>query len=99
MFILTLKSNTVITDYNSKRKVLLFLHFLTIKVGQHKRWEKSSSQKAQGGFLSVTIPKGKGRVILTFIPNGFKLGLSLSCVGIIAYMLLYKYIDIKSKLL
>ncbi|HEP3721157.1 TPA: YfhO family protein, partial [Streptococcus pyogenes] len=94
------KSNTVITDYNSKTKgSLIFTLPYDKGWSAQKDGKNLPVKKAQGGFLSVTIPKGKGRVILTFIPNGFKLGLSLSCVGIIAYMLLYKYIDIKSKLL
>ncbi|MBA2795528.1 YfhO family protein [Streptococcus porcinus] len=42
-------------------------------------------RKAQKGFMAVDVPKGKGKIYLTFIPKGFKQGLVLSLVAFVIF--------------
>lgn len=85
-------NNNVITNYNAKEDGSLIF-----TIPYDKGWSATKNgkpipiTKAQGGFLTVSILKGKGQVILTFIPNGFKLGLMLSLFGIISYLFLIYY--------
>lgn len=85
-------NNNVITNYNAKEDGSLIF-----TIPYDKGWSATKNgkpipiTKAQGGFLTVSILKGKGQVILTFIPNGFKLGLMLSLFGIISYLFLVYY--------
>ena len=46
--------------------------------------------KAQDGFMKVDVKKGSGRVILKFIPRGFKEGIGCFIFGI-ALFTLYNY--------
>ncbi|MGT2934970.1 YfhO family protein [Streptococcus castoreus] len=83
------KTNHIITDYNAKTGGSLIFTIPYDKGWSAKKGNQSLPiTKAQGGFLQVTVPKGKSRVVLTFVPNGFKLGSFLSCFGIILYFLL-----------
>ncbi|HEL0619418.1 YfhO family protein [Streptococcus equi] len=49
-------------------------------------------KKAQGGFIRIDVPKGSGKLVLTFVPNGFTLGLLLSFIGILLYSFLHYYL-------
>lgn len=90
------KSNKVTIDYNSNDKASLF-----ITIPYDKGWtatlnkKKIKLSKAQNGFMKADVPKGKGKVILTFIPNGFKEAIVLSTLGI-ALFALYSYFSSRS---
>ena len=79
----TSSSNTVTADYNSNQNASLFF-----TLPYDKGWtatingEKVPIHKAQEGFMVVNIPKGQGKVILTFVPYGFKLGLIISILSL-----------------
>ncbi|MGT2744151.1 YfhO family protein [Streptococcus phocae subsp. phocae] len=53
--------------------------------------------KAQGGFVKVDVPKGKGKLVLTFVPHGFKHGLIVSVIGIILFVILQKCLSQATK--
>nr|WP_231852565.1 YfhO family protein [Streptococcus sp. DD13] len=83
----TVKGNQVTTHYQSdkKRSILYTIPF-------DKGWSARLNgtpvpiTAAQTGFMKVDIPKGKGEVVLTFIPEGFKTGLLLSMSGIVLFV-------------
>lgn len=90
------KSNNVTVNYRSKKKASLFF-----TIPYDKGWTATLNEKkikllkAQNGFMKADVPKGKGKVILTFIPNGFKEASLLSLLGI-ALFVLYFYFTAKS---
>ena len=43
--------------------------------------KKVKIHRAQKGFMKVDVPSGKGKVVLTFIPYGLKIGLIISCLA------------------
>lgn len=56
--------------------------------------EKIKISRAQKGFMKVDIPKGKGTVKLTFLPNGFRLGLACFSLGLLLFYL-YDQLQLK----
>ncbi|MTB63416.1 YfhO family protein [Streptococcus sp. zg-86] len=43
--------------------------------------------KAQNGFMKIDIQKGKGNIVLTFLPQGFRVGCYCFMVGITLFIL------------
>lgn len=82
----TTSKNKVYADYNSESNASLFF-----TIPYDKGWtatvnnKKVKIQRSQKGFMKVDIPSGKGRVVLTFIPYGFKIGLLISCLSTITF--------------
>lgn len=80
------RANKIVANYKTKS-----VGSLVFTIPYDKGWSAQKDgkvipiTKAQGGFLKITVPKGSGQVILTFIPNGFKLGLFFSCLGMTLY--------------
>lgn len=72
-------SNTVSADYNSNQDASLFF-----TLPYDKGWTASVNgnnipiRRAQNGFMVIDVPKGQGKVVLTFAPYGFRLGLIIS---------------------
>ena len=53
-----------------------FSPFHTTRGGQRTvNNKKVKIHRAQKGFMKVDVPSGKGKVVLTFIPYGLKIGL------------------------
>ncbi|WP_438272879.1 YfhO family protein [Streptococcus huangxiaojuni] len=84
----TTKANKVTARYSADQdSSLLFT------IPYDKGWtaiqngKKVKLSKAQNGFMKVNVSKGQGTVTLSFIPNGFKEGLGLSCLGLIGFVL------------
>ncbi|TWS94534.1 YfhO family protein [Streptococcus sp. sy018] len=48
-------------------------------------------RRAQNGFMVVDVPAGSGNVTLSFIPQGFILGIGLSLIGILGMTGYYIY--------
>lgn len=42
-------------------------------------------RRAQKGFMTVDVPKGKGQVVLRFIPHGLKEGMIAFLLGILSF--------------
>ncbi|KHD43004.1 YfhO family protein [Streptococcus hongkongensis] len=84
----TTKKNKVYSYYSSKTNGSIFY-----TIPYDRGWsaeingKKANLRKAQNGFMVLDIKKGKGKVKLTFIPNGFKIGIIMSLLGIILFML------------
>ncbi|ESV54807.1 copper ABC transporter permease [Streptococcus agalactiae LMG 14747] len=80
--------NHVITNYqaNHDSSIIYTLPF-------DRGWEakinnkKTKIRRVQKGFMAVDVPKGKGTVRLTFIPQGLKKGSLLSILGIGLFMI------------
>ncbi|TCD45478.1 copper ABC transporter permease [Streptococcus sp. X16XC17] len=79
----TVDGNQVTTTYNSQNKASIFY-----TIPYDKGWsatlngKKIGLKKAQNGFTKVDVPKGKGILVLTFIPSGFRIGLASFFIGI-----------------
>ena len=95
----TTAKNKVFADYNSKKEASLFF-----TIPYDKGWTATVNSKkvkiyrSQKGFMKVNIPSGKGKVVLTFVPYGFKLGLLISCVSILTFCC-YAHFIRKSRLI
>ena len=78
----TTSKNKVFTDYSSHTNASLFF-----TIPYDKGWtatvnnKKVKIHRAQKGFMKVDVPSGKGKVVLTFIPYGLKIGLIISCLA------------------
>lgn len=83
----TSKGNTVTADFTSDREASL-LFTLPYDKGWSARLngKKVPIKRAQTGFMKVDVPEGKGKVVLTFVPQGFYLGLSAFFVGIVLFI-------------
>lgn len=81
------QGNEVITHYQTNHKTSL-IYTLPFDKGWTAtiNGKKVRIRQVQKGFMAVDIPKGKGKVILRFIPNGFKLGMMLSLIGLISFI-------------
>ncbi|HGF1449921.1 TPA: YfhO family protein [Streptococcus suis] len=84
----TVSGNQVDISYTSQEEasVLLTLPY-------DKGWSATldgqpvTIKKAQGGFMKIDVPTGQGKLQLTFIPQGFFLGLGLSILGLLGFIL------------
>ena len=83
----TTNKNTVTATYKSdKASSLLFT------IPYDKGWtatqngQKITLSKAQDGFMKVDVKSGKGKIILTYLPTGFKEGVMLSSVGLLLFI-------------
>ena len=67
--------NKVFTGYDVKQDTSIFF-----TIPYDKGWsayqdgKKIEIKQAQTGFMKVDVPKGKGTITLSFIPNGFVIG-------------------------
>lgn len=57
--------------------------------------KKIKISRAQEGFMKVNVPAGKGEVVLTFVPQGFWLGLVSFVVGS-GLFIIYSFLKLKS---
>lgn len=83
----TTNKNTVTATYKAdKASSLLFT------IPYDKGWtatqngQKITLSKAQDGFMKVDVKSGKGKVVLTYLPTGFKEGTMLSSVGLLLFI-------------
>lgn len=89
--------NTVTSTYDTDKDASIFY-----TIPYDKGWtasqdgKKISITKAQGGFMKVDVKEGKGKVTLTFLPQGFKTGIALSLTGILLFIG-YQYMTRKQK--
>ena len=87
----TTKNSQITVDYHAQKDSSLFL-----TLPYDKGWSATQNghpvtiYKAQDGFMKVDVKKGSGRVILKFIPRGFKEGIGCFIFGI-ALFTLYNY--------
>lgn len=95
----TVAKNKVFAYYNSKKEASLFF-----TIPYDKGWTATVNSKkvkiyrSQKGFMKVDIPSGKGKVVLTFVPYGFKLGLLISCLSSLTFCC-YAHFIRKSRLI
>lgn len=87
----TVKGNQVTTTYTAQNDQSILL-----TIPYDKGWTASLNGKKipikrlQKGFMKVDVPKGKGKLTLTFIPQGFYIGLSCFFIGITLFIA-YEY--------
>ena len=87
----TTKNSQITVDYQAQKDSSLFL-----TLPYDKGWSATQNghpvtiYKAQDGFMKVDVKKGTGRVILKFIPKGFKEGIGCFILGITLFTL-YNY--------
>ena len=80
------KGNTVIADYQAEQAASLFF-----TLPYDKGWTATMNhqsipiRRAQKGFMTVDVPKGKGQVVLRFIPHGLKEGMIAFLLGILSF--------------
>ncbi|KXT84918.1 ABC transporter, permease protein [Streptococcus sp. DD11] len=80
------QANTVTADYDADRDSSLFF-----TIPYDKGWSASLNGKAvalkraQNGFMKIDVKAGKGKIKLTFIPNGLKEGAAASIAGILLF--------------
>ena len=78
--------NKVFARYNVKQDTSIFF-----TIPYDKGWsayqdgKKIEIKQAQTGFMKVDIPKGKGTITLSFIPNGFVVGAICSFTSLLLF--------------
>ncbi len=78
--------NKVFATYDVKQDTSIFF-----TIPYDKGWsayqdgKKIEMKQAQTGFMKVDIPKGKGTITLSFIPNGFITGLICSFTSLLLF--------------
>lgn len=92
------QGNTVTTSYKTNKDSSIFY-----TIPYDKGWSASQDgkklplKKAQGGFMKVDIKAGEGKVILTFLPQGFIQGAILSITGILLFISYQFWLHLKKK--
>ncbi len=78
--------NKVFSTYNVKQDTSIFF-----TIPYDKGWsayqdgKKIEIKQAQTGFMKVDVPKGKGTITLSFIPNGFVIGAICSFTSLLLF--------------
>ena len=78
--------NKVFATYEVKQDTSIFF-----TIPYDKGWsayqdgEKLEIKQAQTGFMKVDVPKGKGTITLSFIPNGFVIGAACSLTALLLF--------------
>ena len=78
--------NKVIATYDVKQDTSIFF-----TIPYDKGWsayqdgKKIEIKQAQTGFMKVDVPKGKGTITLSFIPNGFVVGVICSFTSLLLF--------------
>ena len=78
--------NKVFTTYEVKQDSSIFF-----TIPYDKGWsayqdgKKLEIKQAQTGFMKVDVPKGKGTITLSFIPNGFVIGAVCSVTALLLF--------------
>ena len=84
----TAHGNVVEANFDSQKKASLFF-----TLPYDKGWSATLNgqpvqiDRAQEGFMKVDVPAGQGRVVLTFVPQGFWTGLFASIAGVVLFLL------------
>lgn len=77
--------------------------FMVLTLPYDKSWKimingkEISYYDVNGGFIGIPITKGNNDIEMYFIPEGFKLGVSFSVIGIVL-MIFILYIDVRKSL-
>ena len=80
--------NKVFTTYDVQQDTSIFF-----TIPYDKGWsayqdgKKIEMKQAQTGFMKVDVPKGKGTITLSFIPNGFITGASCSFTSLLLFVI------------
>ncbi|MGT2911981.1 YfhO family protein [Streptococcus cameli] len=88
--------NKVFTSYESEHDTSLLF-----TIPFDKGWRATlngqniSIKRFQKGLMKIDVPKGKGKIVLTFIPNGFWIGCICFLSGIVLYLFYYLKIECK----
>ncbi len=78
--------NKVFATYEVKQDTSIFF-----TIPYDKGWsayqdgKKLEIKQAQTGFMKVDVPKGKGTITLSFIPNGFVIGTACSLTALLLF--------------
>ncbi len=78
--------NKVFATYEVKQDTSIFF-----TIPYDKGWsayqdgKKLEIKQAQTGFMKVDVPKGKGTITLSFIPNGFVIGAACSVTALLLF--------------
>ena len=78
--------NKVFATYEVKQDTSIFF-----TIPYDKGWsayqdgKKLEIKQAQTGFMKVDVPKGKGTITLSFIPNGFVIGAACSLTALLLF--------------
>ncbi|MGT2925395.1 YfhO family protein [Streptococcus caviae] len=82
------RRNQIMTSYTAKKKSSLIY-----TLPYDKGWsavqggKKLNIQKAQKGFMKITVEKGQGKITMTFIPQGLYQGILISAFGLFLFIL------------
>jgi len=77
--------------------------FVVSTIAYDEGWEVSINNNivetfsTNGGFLSFNIPSGGGEIKLYFIPKGFKIGMLISAISGLFFLLIVLFTEIKRK--
>lgn len=86
------KNNQVSVSYQTDKPSSLFLTIPYDKGWQAKRnGKKVPIRKAQDGFLLLDVKKGRGKIELSFIPNGFKEGVIISVISLVLALIYFTF--------
>lgn len=86
------KGNQVFTSYVSEKDTSILF-----TIPYDKGWsatlngQKIDIKRAQKGLMKIDIQKGKGQLVLTFLPNGFLTGCACFFIGILDFLLYEKW--------
>ena len=84
----TAHGNVVKAHFDSQKEASLFF-----TLPYDKGWSATLNgqpvqiDRAQEGFMKVDVPAGQGRVVLTFVPQGFWTGFFFSIAGVVLFLL------------
>ena len=88
----TAHGNVVEAHFDSQKEASLFF-----TLPYDKGWSATLNgqpvqiDRAQEGFMKIDVPAGQGRVVLTFVPQGFWTGLLSSLTGFVLFFLYYLF--------
>lgn len=81
------KGNKIETIYEADKQASLLFTLPYDKGWSAKlNGKKIKISRAQEGFMKVNVPAGQGKIVLTFIPQGFYLGFFLSLTGLFLFI-------------
>ena len=82
----TTSKNKVTATYDVKKDTsLLFTIPYDKGWSAYQDGQRLEIKQAQNGFMKVDVPKGKGTVTLSFIPNGFVIGAICSFIALLLF--------------
>ena len=85
------KSNKIKISYESQKEGLLFIPINYLRGMKAKLNNKEVKiEKVYNNYIGINVRNGINNIEITFIPDGFRLGLIFSLIGLISFLIVIK---------